>query len=55
MNWKPFARICAACGLSLAVIAGEEREHLHVEEYNSPAHLLSSPIVVVTSAGSFSR
>src|SRR5437016_5456281 len=33
MNWKPFARLCGVCGLSLAVLVGEEREHLHVDAY----------------------
>ena len=31
MSFKPLYRICGACGLSLAVLVGEEREHTHVE------------------------
>jgi hypothetical protein len=31
MNFQPLCRICGVCGLSLAVLVGEEHEHIHLE------------------------
>jgi len=51
MDWKPFARLCGICGLSLAVVCGEEREHVHIE-LSTPI-ITAEPIVVQTSASPF--
>lgn len=53
MRFKPFCRLCAACGLSLAVVVGEEHAHLHVETHLSPA-FWRVDAVVVTTTGSVS-
>jgi hypothetical protein len=50
MEWKPFARLCGVCGLSLAVLVGEEKEHLHVESNLSPAFFRVDNVVMQTSA-----
>jgi hypothetical protein len=50
MSWKPIVRICAACGLSIAVVIGEEREHVHVETYAPPLAFTTNLYVAVTSA-----
>lgn len=50
MNWKPFARLCGICGLSLAVVVGEERKHVHVEMYApGPAFMVSLYHVATSS------
>ena len=51
MNWKPFAKLCGACGLSLAVVVGEEREHVHVEAY-TPGSAFTVNLYTVTSTAS---
>jgi hypothetical protein len=38
MAWKLSCRLCGICGLSLAVVLGEEREHTHVEERVDHTH-----------------
>jgi hypothetical protein len=53
MGFKPFCRLCAACGLSLAVVVGEEHEHLHVETQVSPTFFQASNIVVATTSAAF--
>lgn len=50
MTWKPFARLCGACGLSLAVVVGEEHEHIHVETHLSPAFFRVDLVSVTTTA-----
>ena len=52
MDWEPFARGCAACRLSFAVLCGEEKEHLHVGYYSETV-ILAEPIVVTSIASSF--
>jgi hypothetical protein len=37
VKFKPFSRLCGVCGLSIAVVLGEEKEHLHIESHLSPA------------------
>ena len=49
MTWKPFARVCGACGLSLAVVLGEEHEHVHVEAHMSPAFYRVDTVVRVAT------
>jgi hypothetical protein len=51
-NFKPFLRLCAACGLSLAVVVGEEHEHLHVETQANATGWQASDIVVATTSAS---
>jgi hypothetical protein len=48
MDWEPFARGCAACRLSFAVLCGEEKEHLHVAYYSGTV-IIAEPIVVTAS------
>jgi hypothetical protein len=50
MTWRPFARLCGACGLSIAVVVGEEHEHLHVESHMSPAFFRVDNVSVTTTA-----
>ncbi len=49
MDWKPFARGCAACSHSFVVLCGEEKEHLHVEYYSETV-IIAEPIVVTSTA-----
>ena len=53
VDFRPFCRLCAACGLSLAVVGGEEREHLHVEVQVSPTFFQANNIVVATTSAAF--
>jgi hypothetical protein len=50
VTWKPFARLCGACGLGIAVAVGDEHEHLHVETHLSPAFFRVDNVVVTTTA-----
>ena len=53
MKFRPFCRICAACGLSLAVVLGEEHEHLHVEVEVNPVFFRANNLVVATTTAAF--
>jgi hypothetical protein len=54
VKFSPFCRLCAAWGVSLAVILGEEHEHLHVEAEADTTQIADSNIVMTTSAVSTS-
>lgn len=53
MKFKPFCRLCGICGLSIAVVLGEEREHTHVEARADHTVIQSNNIVVVATSGAF--
>jgi hypothetical protein len=55
LNWKPFARLCGVCGLSLAVVVGEEPEHVHVETYASAPAFTTNLYTAATSAAVLNR
>jgi len=49
MEWKPFARGLVVGTLSIAVLVGEEKWHLHVE-VTPDFSVVAAPIVMQTSA-----